>query len=493
MKFHVVAEYPKDFDAILVALPEPHNGKLEVDKGFEKQLGIPASEELIKRKFKGKTGEAVTLKAGKDFGGDYVIFAGIGKDADRTPDDTRKAAAAGLAQLRSLHGQKLVMWFPPFDGSGDLVELIVEGLLLANYSFDRYKASDDDKPEALGVYLIVEPQVHDEIEAAVERGRSIADATNLARDLVNEPPSVMTPSKLAEEATRIAAEGKGLTVEVKGRAELESLGFEPTLAVSRASSEEPKFIKLEYAPAGAKRHVVLVGKGITYDSGGVNLKPSKGGALEDMKMDMAGAGAVLSTVSALPKLGIPVKVTAYVAAAENMIGGRAYKPGDVVKAYNGKTIEVLNTDAEGRLTLADVLSYTERHDKPDVIIDLATLTATEVSLGTDYAAVFGDDDVAKALFEAGTSVGEPTWQLPLPDSYQDTVKSQIADVRNIGTDRGYSINGAVFLRNFVTKKTPWVHVDIGSPASSEKEKGYLKRGATGFGVRLLIEYLKRLA
>jgi leucyl aminopeptidase len=278
---------------------------------------------------------------------------------------------------------------------------------------------------------------------------------------------------------------------VLGPAELKKAGFGGLLAVSRGSDQPPQLIKLTYRPKGSKpkRHVVLVGKSITYDSGGLNIKPSKGGAMEDMKMDMSGGAAVLGAMSVLKRLGVKVAVTGYLPATENLVGGSAYKPGDVVKTVNGKTIEVGNTDAEGRLTLADALAYATATDKPDEIIDLATLTATEVSLGPAYAAIFATNPTTeRKLRDAGEKAGERLWPLPFPEEYDEMTKSRVADFSNVVSGRAYTLSGPLLLKHFVGQ-TSWVHLDIGSAAMAEKDSGYVKKGGSGFGARLLLEYL----
>ncbi len=491
MKFQVVQKFPEDLDAVIVRLLDGQKPEFsELPGEVVKRL----TAELKKADFKGKLGAVHYSRVPLGAKTKGVIVVGMG--AECTPESSRRAVAAAVRKAREVNLEKLGTATGGRLSHEQIGQFNVEGALLADYSFDTYRKKDKPKTE-LSYYLVgSSPKEVRGLQAGIKRGRVAAEAAMMARDLVNEPPSRLTPTELARRAKKLT--GSGVKVQVYDKAWAARQGMEAFLAVATGSDQPPKFIRLEYVPtgtpnrAGSKRkHVVLVGKGITFDAGGINLKPSRGGSLEDMKMDMAGGAAVIAVMSALKALGVKHKVTAYVAATENLLGGSAMKPGDVLRAYNGKTIEVLNTDAEGRLTLADVLSYAEKRDKPDTMIDLATLTATELSLGLDFAAVFGDEALTEELRKAGEEAGEKIWPFPLPDDYQETVKGRIAELRNTSTDRGYTINGAVFLRNFVTKKTPWVHLDIGSTASSDKDRGYLKAGGTGFGVRLLLAYLTR--
>lgn len=502
MKIEVATKYPKKLDAVIVRVAEGEK-KLASASQLDDSVRKAVTVEIKRRDFQGKIGETFSLRLPSAMA-EYVIVLGIGTSFEL--ESFRKTTAAAVRAGAGINAQTMAMAAPGDKvAAREAAQANTEGVLLASYKFNKYKEPSRTETETVLTIVARDEENRRAVAEGIARGKTTARSVVLARDLVNEPPSTMTPTDLAEAAKRVAQE-TGLDCEVWDQAKIEKIGLAAFLAVAKGSDQPPKLIRLEYAPAGATKnartlkagplrgralkHVVLVGKGITFDSGGLNLKPSRGGSLEDMKMDMAGGAAVIGAMSALGALGVKHKVTGYIAATENLLGGSAYKPGDVVRAYNGKTIEVLNTDAEGRLTLADVLSYAEKNDKPDAIIDLATLTATEVSLGLDYAAVFGDAAITEPLIAAGETAGEKVWPFPLPEEYQETVKGRIADLRNTGTDRGYSINGAVFLRNFVTEKTPWSHVDIGSPAMSEKDRGYLQSGATGFGVRLLLEYLR---
>ena len=299
----------------------------------------------------------------------------------------------------------------------------------------------------------------------------------------------LTPTKLAEAALGLKKFGVKVTVyDKKG---IEKLGLQALLAVNRGSAEEPRFIVMEYRK-GSGAPIALVGKGITFDSGGLNLKP--GNFMLGMKDDMGGAGVVIGTIKAIAELGLKTNVVGVISSTENMTGGRAYKPGDVVKAYNGVTMEIGNIDAEGRVVLSDALAYAEKHFKPKYMVDVATLTgACLVALGYAAAGVFSKDPaLANRLKDAGEATGERLWELPMWDDYKDYIRSEIADVLNMPGNKGYeagAICGAMFLQNFV-EKTPWAHIDL-SPAWSIEKKHYWQKGGTGFGVRLLVEFLKR--
>jgi leucyl aminopeptidase len=324
----------------------------------------------------------------------------------------------------------------------------------------------------------------------VDEARAIAGAVALARDLANMPSARKTPAWLASEAVRVAA-ASGLTARIWEPGELAAAGFGGLLAVGQGSARPPRLIELGYQPAGWTEHVVLAGKGITFDSGGLSLKPSD--AMKPMKTDMAGGAAVIAAMSALARLGATVRVTGLVAAAENMPSGSAMRPGDIITHYGGRTTEVLNTDAEGRLVLADALAYADAVLRPDVLLDIATLTgAARVALGSVIGALYATEDgLARALLAAAAQSGEPLWRMPLVDDYRDGLESPVADLANVphgGGPRAGSIQAALFLREF-TGTRPWAHLDIAGAARSGAEDGERPKGATGFGTRLLLRWL----
>jgi leucyl aminopeptidase len=328
------------------------------------------------------------------------------------------------------------------------------------------------------------------IEKAIDRAQAITSGVFLARDLVNEPPSVATASFLGERALRYCR-GRGLSVEVWNKKKIESMKLAGLLAVNRGSLEEPRFIRIRYKPAGKpKKRVALIGKGITFDSGGLSLKPSK--SMETMKLDMAGGAAVIAAMSCLPKLDLNIEVTGYVPTTDNLPGHNAQKPGDIICYSNGKTIEVLNTDAEGRLILADALALAAQQ-KPDYMINLATLTgACMTALGTQVGGLFSNNQpLADQLLRCSQDAGEKLWQLPLVKEYKELIRSSVADMKNIGGAHGGAITAALILQEFVGN-TPWAHLDIAGPAFAESDNALCPKGGTGFGVRTLVKFLSSL-
>jgi leucyl aminopeptidase len=318
-------------------------------------------------------------------------------------------------------------------------------------------------------------------------GQVRAAATNLARDLSNEPANALHPADLAAAARRLLA-GKGVTVKVKDEKQLASEGFGGIIGVGQGAEHPPRLIELRYAPKGASGKVVLVGKGITFDSGGLSLKPAD--SMKTMKTDMSGAAAVLAAMSALAELDVKVAVTGYLASAENMPSGAATRPGDVLTMKNGKTVEVLNTDAEGRLVMADALALGAASG-PDAIVDVATLTgACAVALGNRYSGLMANDEaLAAELLDAAAEAGEPTWRLPLPPEYRKDIESDLADLKNVGDRYGGALFAGLFLEEFVDNR-PWAHLDIAGPARAESEDGYLGKGSTGVTVRTLLSWLE---
>jgi leucyl aminopeptidase len=417
--------------------------------------------------------------------GDTTVVL-LGLAAAGGADAFRRAGARGRQEAERARARRVQAWLGEAAGAADIAAFS-EGFLLAGYRFRRYMAAPATTPSArtLAVRSDAAPR-GSELEQALAHVRAAVTEVFRARDLVNEPPSVATPRFIAAQAEALAREVKGLEVEAWDAKRLAREQLNGILGVSRGSREEPRLIVLRWAPSGAKRKVALVGKGVTFDSGGLSLKPPK--SMETMKYDMAGGAAVIGAVAAAARLRLPVQVTGYVPATENLPGGMAQKPGDVIRFANGRSVEVLNTDAEGRLILADALIVAAR-ERPDAIVDLATLTgACRVALGTLLAAVMGNQQpLVDALVDAGKQAGEPIWQLPLVPEYREDLKSPIADLKNVGGEAG-SIIGGLFLQNFVDG-VPWAHLDIAGPAFTEKDLPHAPRGGTGFGVRLLLRYL----
>ncbi|GGM92924.1 putative cytosol aminopeptidase [Thermus composti] len=356
---------------------------------------------------------------------------------------------------------------------------LAEGLLLGAYRFDRLKTKREEK--ALTLLLPGVP------EALLERARKVAEGVYFARDLVNEPPNVLTPEALAERALELRA--LGVEVEVLDEKAIAELGMGAFLAVAQGSENPPRFIRLRYAQEGARARLDLVGKGLTFDSGGYSLKPTEG--MATMKGDMAGAAAVLGAFKAAALLGLPVELRGYIAACENLISGRAYRVGDVLKTLSGKTVEVMNTDAEGRLTLADALAYAER-EGAERIVELSTLTgAAMVALGEEVAALFATEEAwGEKVLKAAREVGEKVWPMPLEKAYREKLKSSVADLKNVGDRYGGAIVAALFLAEFV--RVPLVHLDIAGPAFARKAHALGPEGGTGFGVRTLLRLAEGL-
>jgi len=411
-----------------------------------------------------------------------IIVVGLGKENELNAHHLQYAFASLARKAKSSRVTSLVV------ATKDVYNAVV-GLGLGSYSFLIHKNKNIQKEEheIQGVTFVGDGIMQKDIITAAK----VTDATTLARDLVNEPPSSTTPTYLGKIAKKLS--GKNITVKIFGINELRKMGMNGLLAVSQGSHEEAKFIKLSYHGGGTKT-ITLVGKGITYDSGGLSLKPQSG--LETMKCDMAGAATIVGIFSVLSKIQPHINIVGLIAACENMPGGRAIKPGDVVRAMNGKTIEIVNTDAEGRIILADALSYAEKFVKSDIVIDIATLTgACVVALGEEIAGLFTDNElVQENLLAAAKQAGEKFWPMPIATEYEEQLKSEIADVRNVSKNRyGGAITGALFLKEFAPKNTSWAHLDIAGPAFAEKDTVLSSYGGTGFGVRTLLTFIEEQA
>ncbi len=426
-----------------------------------------------------------------------VVLVGLGPRGDYSPEVLRQAAARGAKGALHVSAKRALMRLPHRANPAAEVRAAAEGALLGVYRFDKYKSRPKDQPQrrldTLGLLVAGAPNAALKRELAL--AEAMAEAVVFARNLVNEPASEMTPSRLAAEA-RAMAKRCGLGIEVLSKAQITGLRMGMFLGVAQGSPQAPQLIHLTYRPKGAsakkrgaKDSVAIVGKAITFDSGGLSLKTSE--QMMDMKTDMAGAAAALGAMQFCAALRPDFPVHAYMGACENMPDGSAYKLGDVLRARNGKTVEITNTDAEGRLVLGDVLTYAAE-SKPGVLVDLATLTgACVVALGHWTVGAFGKQEAAVAeVLAAAAASGEDAWRLPMVPWVKDTLKSEIADMRNAGERFGGAIAAAHFLSEFVGE-TPWVHLDIAGPAFLAKDRGYLPKGATGVGVRTLGELIRR--
>ncbi|MFN3973876.1 MAG: leucyl aminopeptidase [Dehalococcoidia bacterium] len=486
-------------DAIVVNLFEGVTRPGGATGAVDRALGGLISTLIAEGECKGKKGEAALLHTFGRIPAKRVVVIGLGKQEEFTLDTVRQVSAEAC---RFLKGRGIRRAATVVHGAGigglnpkEAAAALTEGALLGTYSFKTLKSPEKDETalEALDIVEASADKVGD-LEAGVQVGKVLAEATALCRDLVNEPANRLTPTRMAEVAQAIAAQ-HGLKLEVLEREECEALGMGAYLAVARGSHQPPKFIVLSYQgdPEHPYRNLGIIGKGITFDSGGISLKPAE--RMEEMKGDMAGGAAALCAVKAIAALRVPLNVTAIVPATENMPGGGATRPGDVVKAMNGKSIEVINTDAEGRMVLADAVCYARQRLGLKRLVDLATLTgAIVVALGNLRAGLFANDQpLANLVLKAGERSGERFWQMPMDPEYRDLVKSDVADIRNTGTGRGAgSITGAYFIREFV-EDTPWVHLDIAGTFLSDKESGYYVKGGTGFGVRTLAHLALLLA
>lgn len=450
-------------------------------------LGGMLSEVAAAEDFEPKQGNLLLIHTHGKIPAKRVAIVGLGKISELTVADIQTIAAKIGRKAKEVSAKTLAISLPK-EVSG---QSIVEGLMFGTYTFSKHKSEEfrNKEKHIEEVILLTTPPKLNLVATGISQGETVSKAVTFARDLVNEPPSITTPTHLAEVAKKLVKGEASMSCEVFGSPEMKKLGMEAILGVARGSDEEPKFIKLSYKGGGGKT-VCLVGKGITFDTGGLSLKPASG--METMKLDMAGAAAILGVFSVLSVLKPNVNVVGLIAATENMPGPKAVKPGDVVRAMNGKTIEILNTDAEGRVVLADALSYAGMKVKSDVIIDLATLTgACMVALGEEIAGMFTDDEtLGKKLTDAALHSGESIWPLPIAKQYKDIVKSDVADVKNIsGTKYGGAISGALFLAEFAPEGIPWAHLDIAGPAFAEKDAPLIPKGGTGFGVRMLLSYL----
>lgn len=490
MKIDAVASSLRTFKTDLLAIGVFEDERLTGDaKDVDTLLNGLLAETIRKEEFKGEFRQTRLVTNGKNIRN--ILFVGLGKKDEYDAEKLRKASAVTAKIVRAnriksfstvLHRIEI-----KYHSASEKAKAVAEATVLGLYKYGKYKTEKNDFSIESLTLLEEDRRNLKDVEAGIKTGLVIADATNYTRDLVNGPAGFVTPSFMADEARRIAKENN-LRVHVFGKEEIKSMGMGALLGVSKGSEQEPKFIILEHNPT-AKERIAVVGKGITFDSGGLDLKPYQ--YMEDMKQDKAGAAAVLGIMQIAAKLKLPIHVIGAMPVTENMPGGRAQKPGDIVTAYNKKTIEVVNTDAEGRLVLADAISYVEKNFKPSAIIDMATLTgACVVALGYHAAAVLGSDKLVEKAKIAGSETFERVWQLPLWPEHKELVKSEAADVRNslkgATVDAG-TILGAAFLSNFVT--VPWLHIDIAGTAWSPEERDYIPRAATGYGVRLISQML----
>jgi leucyl aminopeptidase len=459
-------------------------------------LGGLLTEVCTDGEFKGNLGELITIHPMGKLAAKRVVLVGLGAQETINPQALRRASetAARHLQQTGAHQIALALHWQKMQEAGDDAELAVqaqvEGALLGLYTFKKYKHMDSNNGQEVTQITLLSGSTDEDgrevtsLRGAIERGTAYAEATNFARDLVNEPPNVLTPTELANRASAMAKKF-GLECQVLERAQMQELGMGGLLAVSQGSAEPPKFIILRYrgAPNSTNKGMALVGKGITFDTGGISLKPAE--RMHEMKGDMAGAAAVIAAMQIIGALKPPINVTALVSTTENMPSGTAYRPGDILRFMNGKTIEIVNTDAEGRLVLADALSYAVKEGLSP-IIDVATLTGgIVVALGSVMAGMFSNDEqLSHEIIAAGQAVGEKFWPMPLDDEYAEQIKSDVADIKQTGGRPASSVTAAKILENFVGD-AKWAHLDIAGMDFSDTKKPYREPGATGFAVRTL--------
>jgi leucyl aminopeptidase len=480
-------------DALAVLAFEQSEGTAVEEPALAEQNGWLA-ELRASGEFKGKLYDIAILHRPAGVAAKRLVVVGAGKQEKLTTVEIRRVAGTLVRSLKSKGVKQLALVLEGAAAEAPFVQAAVEGAVLGGWEADKYKTeSKKDEPagiESVAVVLrggkALQGGNAEALEAALDQGLVIAEAQNFTRDLVNEPANLLTPAKLAEAARQMAAEHK-LECEVLDRDAMAALGMGALLGVAQGSVEPPYLIVVKYQPIQprSKAHLALVGKGVTFDTGGVSIKPADG--MEKMKYDMAGAAAVLGAMRAISQLKPGLAVTAYVPTVENMVDGRAQRPGDIVTAMSGKTIEVLNTDAEGRLILADAITYANRNGATH-IVDAATLTgAVVVALGHyNMGAFTNDQGFCDELLAATRVAGEKTWQLPMDDDYKDYLKSAYADLPNIGGRYGGSITAAWFIREFADP-TPWVHLDIAGTAWLDEGKGWLSKGPSGVAVRSFVE------
>ncbi len=496
MKVALEVRSPQDVHADVLVVGRYGDGARPTAEiaALDRRLGGLLSSAQKTEKFEGKPGQISYFHTSGRIRAGRVIVVGLGPKREAGAEALRRGTATALRRARDLGAETAAVFMPPDGASAQQrAQAVVEGAILGTYRFDKYLKEKNDK--TIDSVTVVEPEARHRVAAqqGVRLGEIWSASTCLTRDLVNEPANAVTPAYLAKRAAEIARAG-GLKLKILERADCARLGMGAYLGVAQGSEEPPKFIHLTYTPKGRpRRRIAVIGKGITFDSGGLDLKPADG--MLRMKDDMSGAAAVLGIFQALPKLRLPLEVHGLIAATENMPSGTAQRPGDIVRAMNGLTIEIGNTDAEGRLTLADALAYAAKVVKPDEIVDMATLTgAIVMALGLGVSGIFATDEaLASRVLAATEAAGERMWRLPLHEEYKEGIKSDIADLNNISSQRGGgAIVAALFMRDF-TGGLPWAHLDIAGTAFAERDLPLGPKGGTGVAVRTMLHYLWMLA
>lgn len=470
----------------------------ELSKGaaaaVDKALGGYMNKTVKASRFEGKAGQAVAMDTLGRIPAGRVILVGLGKEKELKEETVRKAAAKGAKAMRQrgIRNYATDLAAKPLNKISveALAQAVTEGTALALYIFEQLKTEKSKKKIDSVTLLTGKKTDETAVKKGVKKGETLAECACFTRDLINLPGNIATPTYLGDRARELALKF-GLKCSVLSPKQIEKLGMGGLMAVSRGSGEPARFIVLEWMKGGkGKKPVVLVGKGLTFDTGGISLKPSLD--MHEMKSDMSGGAAVLGAMRAVARLKLKANVVGLVPTTENMPGGAAIKPGDVVTGLSGVTMEILNTDAEGRLILSDALAYSARY-KPDCVVDMATLTgACMIALGSHAAGLFGTDDKLTGLIrECGERTGERVWPLPLWPSHEKDIESDVADIKNIGPRGAGASTAAAFLKKHVKGK--WAHVDIAGVAFNKKGSGYVTGGAAGFGVRLMIDFIEKRA
>lgn len=460
-------------------------------RALDRRLKGQLRQRIQKSNFTGADGSSLLYSTAGMLPAAHILLVGLGQDKDIDNNSWRKASARARREASTIGAQDIALFFSAGKEPEERAGAAIEGALLASYRFTKYRSNSNPAVD-IKTLTIFRPGLRHSAgyDKAILLAQQAVAGVFLARDLVNEPPSIATATFLGAQAERVCR-GRGLSVEVWGKRKIAAMKLAGLLAVNRGSQEEPKFIVMHYKPLRrARKKIALVGKGITFDSGGLSLKPSK--SMETMKLDMAGGAAIIATMSRLPYLRPDIEVTGYVPTTDNLPGANAQKPGDVICYLNGKTIEVLNTDAEGRLILADALALAARQ-RPDYMINLATLTgACMVALGSGVAGLFSNNqELADRLLNCSEDAGEKLWRLPLVKEYREMIKSSVADMKNIGGAHGGAIIAALILQEFVAD-VPWAHLDIAGPAFAESDQVICPKGGTGFGVRTMLKFITSL-
>ncbi|MBI4854624.1 MAG: leucyl aminopeptidase [Acidobacteria bacterium] len=481
--------YQVNTDALVVPIYEDEAYQEGLGKELDEATGGVISSLFERKEFKGKANETAYIHLVKGLKARRLLLVGVGKQAKVTNLQLRQAAGTVARFLRTKKVKSLAFLLRDASALEQSGEAIAEGALLSTFDPDTYKTRERDKSQVEEFFVLSSSEGQAELEKGLAKGKILADSTNFSRNLVNEPSSNLTPKDMASKAEQVAREAN-LAIEILDEEKMKELGMGAILGVSRGSAEEARLIVLRYEhpEASPDSTIALIGKGITFDSGGISIKPSEG--MEKMKGDMAGAAAVMGAMRALGQLKPKARVVGVMACAENMPSGTAIKPGDVLTAMSGQTIEVVNTDAEGRLVLADAITYAREKLGATKMVDLATLTgAVGIALGPVYTAILGTcQDLIDQIISTGSEVGERFWQLPLDEEYGEQLQSDIADLKNSGGRPAGTITGAYFIKEF-TGNVAWAHLDIASTAVSNEKKPYLSKGATGVGIRTLVAWV----